>query len=289
MSTPGQANCPGQELAVRSAAQRQTNQKCGGRPADAKADIVTVAAVAEERPSISDEVLDEFMSVLGEQVSRELAEKILVSCGWNLERALAVILDGQGDQCSVQEAMAEVHVAFQPAERSAIAPTPNRHAQFRSEREQQDAEFQEGLAIDQQREMQRQREEEVEHQQQAEHQLASERAAHAEAERLEALESKRARVEQHPQPAPTEPNCCQLRVCLPSGKRFTRFFRDSDVLSLVYDWVDVSGSEEAFTTIRYVLVEQTPGKSRREFSDRAISLKDAGLPRQTLLFVADCE
>merc|ERR1712187_249016 len=150
-----------------------------------------------------------------------------------------------------------------------------------------DAEFQESLRKDRQREAQQ--EEAKRHQ---EH-LELQEAAHAEAakaRRLEALEVKRRRLEEHSEPDVKEPTCCQLRVRLPSGKCLpVRRFRGSDALSLVYDWVDVSCTDDAFTNVGYLLVQQTPGETRREFNDRELTLKEAGVSRQTMMYIAEID
>lgn len=150
-------------------------------------------------------------------------------------------------------------------------------------REQQDAELQESLIMDQMREQEEKRrrleEEELRN--------AAEAARHAEMQRQE--EEERQRVAAHqlrvesvpPEPDADAPNRVDLQIRSPDGKRTRRRFLSSHTLGQVYDYLQVEGflSEpvEAFQ-----LVSTMP---RKEYKDRNETLADAGLQGQCALML----
>mmetsp|Transcript_56495 Transcript_56495/g.121280 ORF Transcript_56495/g.121280 Transcript_56495/m.121280 type:complete len:407 (-) Transcript_56495:260-1480(-) len=158
------------------------------------------------------------------------------------------------------------------------APAVQRRIEERRDLVQdQDAEYQESLLMDQMREQARREEEAT---------LAEVRAAEERErrERNEAFEAKKRRVEEQ-EPGNDDPTRLRLVVRLPSGKRIMRNFRNTDAASLVYDWVEVTCPDEDFCSTRYSLVSQVPGGQRQELSEKTQTLKDHGVEHQSMFFV----
>lgn len=145
----------------------------------------------------------------------------------------------------------------------------------------QDAEYQESLLMDQQREAERKTQEEAERASQGAEQLAA-----AESERV--LDMKRSRVGQG-EPEKGRPDCYEILVRTPSGKRLTRRFLNTEDVSFLFDWIDVVAAEDDFTKKDYLLVARVPGMPIKELDRSSQTLKDAGLERQSMLFVSCCD
>jgi len=186
--------------------------------------------------------------------------------------------------CSPRQLMPEEQAAIDAErdERSRV------NAEFRTEVAIQDSEYQESLLMDQMREIERQSEEAANRELREAEERSAEEARQASAQRQEDLEVKRRRIEERPEPERSDPERCQLLVRTPSGKRVSRVFRNSDGVSVVYDWVDVVCADEEFTRHNYRFVSQVPGKARQELAERSATLKEQGLENQTMLLVERC-
>jgi hypothetical protein len=148
----------------------------------------------------------------------------------------------------------------------------------RAEIAMQDAEFQESLQADQRKQAEREAQEAAEY--------ASKHAENeAAAETQRVLEEKRVRISCR-EPDSTNPDCCQVVVRTPSGKRLSRRFLFTDDLTFLYDWLDVVASDDDFTKKRYLLVSRVPGMPSNELARGVQSLREAGLDRQSMLFVS---
>jgi hypothetical protein len=158
-----------------------------------------------------------------------------------------------------------------------------RHAEAQEGRrivEEQNAEFEEALAIDQVREEQeRQRREEA--------LKEEERRKAAEAERLraetESAEKLARETQEKRERLPLEPPAGEVdRVTLlfrlPRGQRLKRAFRSTDCVGSLYDFVEIEDLEMAKNA--YCLVTQVP---RRIYKDREQTLKDAGVENQSVI------
>merc|ERR1711972_1270332 len=154
-------------------------------------------------------------------------------------------------------------------------------AERREEIAVQDAEYQESLLMDQQREAERKAQQEAERASQEAEQLAA-----AEFERV--LDMKRSRVGQA-EAEKSHPDCYEIVVRTPSGKRLTRTFLNTEAVSLLFDWIDVVAAEDDFTKKDYHLVARSPSMPNKELGRSSQSLKDAGLERQSMLFVSCCD
>jgi len=141
----------------------------------------------------------------------------------------------------------------------------------------QDAEFQESLLIDQQKEELQREEAEQERQiQEVKRQAAVEVEA--------AFEAKRLRVSQ-PEADKGHPERCQVVIRTPSGKRLNRTFLGSDEVAFVYEWIDVCCADEPFTQSSYRLVSRVPGRPSKELSKNSTTLKEEGVEHQTMFFI----
>jgi hypothetical protein len=157
--------------------------------------------------------------------------------------------------------------------------------EWRAEKAAQDEEYHEALLIDQQREAAREAEAAAKAKEEEAQRVLVEQAERAQAQRQEALEAKRKIIAQ-PELPRTDPDSCQVAVRIPSGRRLIRVFRSSDTVSMLYDWLDVSCDGEGFAKVDYMLISQVPGQLRQELTERPRSLKEEGLGRQCMLFVA---
>jgi len=164
---------------------------------------------------------------------------------------------------------------LQQAMRASAAEEEARQRQ--SLRQQQDAELQESMLMDQMREQQEQKQRDEEAQLvrlEAERvQEEQQKAAEAEANKARDLEAKKARIPDEP-PAGDPRVMLQLRML--DGKKIRRAFACTDLIGAVYDYVDV----EMGTGEQYKLVSTMP---HQEFVDRSIGLSAAGLSGQVML------
>jgi len=158
-------------------------------------------------------------------------------------------------------------------------------------REEQDAALAAAMAADREREEERRRRAEAE----AEERAAAERAeAEAEAARRAAEEregERAAELERRrrdkagalpEEPEAGTPGCCVIRVRLPGGANEMRRFADASPLSAVYDWVD---SLEQSEHLEYDLASSFPRKTFPRSESAAVTLAEAGLAPQAVLFV----
>jgi len=156
-----------------------------------------------------------------------------------------------------------------------------------NEKDMQDEEYRECLLMDQHRQEQVKETEaiikqtqEIDRQQQAE-------KAELVREAASALEAKRLRVSQ-PEPDKANPDRCQVVIRTPSGKRLTRTFLFSDGLCYLYDWIDVSCSEEEFVKESYQIVSRVPGSPNKTLSKSSRTLKEEGVEHQSVFMITSC-
>jgi hypothetical protein len=86
------------------------------------------------------------------------------------------------------------------------------------------------------------------------------------------------------EPAVGEREITSLVFRMNDGSRLQRRFRNSDRLELVYDFLEAQ--ENIQLPSQYVLITNFP---RRSFSDRSMTLLEAGLTPQSALFIEDLE
>lgn len=179
----------------------------------------------------------------------------------------------------------------------------------RSLRAEQDAAYEESLALDRAKQESIAAAQEAAEAQELAEQEAAAAAAQAEADAARALaellQSKRQRLESSPEPAAGEAGSFTVVVRLPDGSRKGRRFRGSDQLQAVFDFVDVqcsgadaaaaaaaggsggaAGSDGGCGGVRpgaYRLVTQFPRKVYVEGSSQ--SLADAGITSDSALFI----
>uniref|UniRef100_A0A7S4UF83 UBX domain-containing protein n=1 Tax=Alexandrium monilatum TaxID=311494 RepID=A0A7S4UF83_9DINO len=159
---------------------------------------------------------------------------------------------------------------------------------------EQEAEYEESLRIDREREAEkalRQKEEEERRQREAAEEEAKKREAEKlEAEAEEAERVRKARVEaaleearKHltPEPEAGVPGRIQVLVRTPQGARLQRAFLGSDSVGLIYHYVNAEGGE-ALAGADYRLVSSMP---RAVYEDREATLEAAGLKGQCALLV----
>jgi hypothetical protein len=153
--------------------------------------------------------------------------------------------------------------------------------------QEQNAEFEEALAMDQVREAQEQeaREAALREEQRVQEEEEREKLEEEERQRLEAeakeqtaklLEEKRQRLPE--EPAVGEPGRVVLLFRLPRGQRRQRAFKATDCVSSLYDFVDTQDEEMAESV--YCLVTQVP---RRVYKDREQTLEAAGVENQSVI------
>ena len=154
-------------------------------------------------------------------------------------------------------------------------------------RSEQDIDFERALEADRQvREAaeseRRQREAEVDAaQNQAELEAALEISVAL--NREAALRRARERLSAEP---PAGPDTTKLRLQLPNGSKIDRRFLATSTLQGVRDYLTVYFGENDLVIESYSLSTNFPRKS---FEDNAISLRDAGLHPQSVLYVQDLE
>lgn len=149
-------------------------------------------------------------------------------------------------------------------------------------REQQEAELAESMLIDQHREQEQKRQHAAEEEVRkiAEQSRLEEEHLRQEAEQRVAaeLQSKRARLPEEPEIG--EPGRLQLMIRLPDGKRLKRCFRSSELVSVLYDFVDLQYQELAGQ--RYHIVSNMP---RKAYDDQRLTLAESGIQNQFALMV----
>jgi hypothetical protein len=158
------------------------------------------------------------------------------------------------------------------------------NAERQQEIAMQDSEYQESLLMDQHRQAEnkemeavKKKSEELERQKQAE-------KAQIEQEAAAVHEAKRLRVSQ-PEADKAHPDRLQIVIRTPSGKRLTRTFLGSDEVSFLYDWIDVTCSEENFVQDTYQVVSRMPGQPNKELPKSSRSLKEESVEHQSAFFV----
>merc|ERR1740121_1808352 len=149
-------------------------------------------------------------------------------------------------------------------------------------RDQQEAELQESMLMDQMREHQAREEREAaaamaKAEEQSRQEAANRAAQEAQQARAES-EAKRARLPEEP-PA-GDPLRVALMLRLPNGTRLQRSFRSSEAVGCLYDFVDLQCEELAGQPYR--LVSTMP---RKAYEDREPTLQDAGIKNQFVLMV----
>jgi len=148
--------------------------------------------------------------------------------------------------------------------------------QRRELQEQQEAELQESILMDQMREQnERQGREDEERALAASAELERQRQEQMQREVAE----KRARIPA--EPPSDEPGRVDLQIRAPAGQRLRRAFRGTDLLGAVYDYLDLE-LVESLIGQAYCLVSTMP---RREYPDRNKSLADSGLQGQCALLI----
>lgn len=155
--------------------------------------------------------------------------------------------------------------------------------QRKSLREQQDAEVQESMLMDQMRakeeQQKRQKEQDDEKARLEEKKRKEEEESKQRKQAAAQLEVKQSRLTAEP---PTgESGRLQLVLRLPSGKRLQRAFRTSETIGLIYDYVDIQQLEE-LEGKTYALISNMP---RKVYEDRTVSLQSAGISNQFVLLV----
>eukprot|EP00053_Salpingoeca_punica_P009578 m.85767 g.85767 ORF g.85767 m.85767 type:complete len:655 (-) comp15071_c0_seq1:283-2247(-) len=144
-------------------------------------------------------------------------------------------------------------------------------------RQEQDAEYQESLRLDREREQQRIEEaRRLENEKKAEEERIAREAAAEEAKKKE-LESKRDRLPS--EPAESEPNM-MMNIRLPDGQSIRRRFRPQETVQVIYDFVAVNSKYRDFNLVLY---------PRKPLDDKTLSLTDAGLTPRATLLVTDNE
>lgn len=155
------------------------------------------------------------------------------------------------------------------AYRTAAPPSPTSHAR-RSLRNEQDAAYEESLAMDRQREEENKRKaEEAERQlalQREEQERAEAERARFEAEKQELLERKASVLPEEPTRGSDGAMECVVR--LPDGRRCTRLFLQEHPAKHLFDFVDLQGAVDPHT---YRLVAQFPRRVLEADTSRTFS------------------
>ncbi|KAJ0399932.1 hypothetical protein ATCC90586_000118 [Pythium insidiosum] len=181
-----------------------------------------------------------------------------------------------------------------------ILATARQVQQQRSEaqllREQQDREYQESLAADRRREEearlaeQRAREEEARQEEEARRREEEQRAA--EEAKKQAIETKRQRLQDAPPSRVPPPGATYktavLKFHLHNGTRLERIFYAHDTLQTVRDFIDVEFYDREIAIVNYELATNFPKKVYGP-DLLNVSLADAGLAPQSLVFVQDLD
>jgi len=150
-------------------------------------------------------------------------------------------------------------------------------------REEQDRAYKESLALDQEKERKRKEEEKKKE----EEKLAKERE---ELEKRMKEDQLKQDLERKRNNLPSEPSSddsksiSKVRITLPNGTRLERKFLQTEKLSTLYDFVDINFLENSHFEGEYVLEKNYP---KVRFSNRNMTLQEAGLGGQVVLFVAE--
>uniref|UniRef100_A0AAV1TEE8 UBX domain-containing protein n=1 Tax=Peronospora matthiolae TaxID=2874970 RepID=A0AAV1TEE8_9STRA len=188
-----------------------------------------------------------------------------------------------------------------------ILTTARRIRQQRSEaqilREQQDVEYQESLAADRRREQEARERAELEElerlQKEEEERLAELTVRRAEEDRLRqeqeykvAIEAKRAQIADGPKSRTPPPGAgyktAVIKFHLHNGTRLEHIFYAHDTLKSVRDFIDVAFYDREIPIQNYELATNFP---KRVYGPEllAVTLADAGLAPQALVFVQDLD
>lgn len=163
-------------------------------------------------------------------------------------------------------------------------------------REQQDREYQESLEADRQREealrLQEQLALEAQQREEEERQRALEEQKRAEQARKDTIEAKRALLLDAPAsripPAGASYKTATLKFHLHNGTRLERIFYAHDTLQRVRDYIDVEFFDREIAITNYELATNFPKKVYgADMVD--VTLQDAGLAPQSLVFVQDLD
>ena len=216
-----------------------------------------------------DDILVQFMAMIGDDVLPETAVEILEMHDWSLEAALSSIFDDPSrmqrttGSSDLHSGLSNPYASQRPSGDSVIdldipedADEDTRWAvseslesgSFATQRSLQDEEYQESLRIDQ----------------------ARQSAAREAAERRNWIPS---------EPAAGEPDRLQLMIRFPDGKRLSRAFRSTEEVQVVADFVEAAGGLASGT---FRLASAHP---RRVFAALTLSLADSGVENQSTLVV----
>jgi len=214
-----------------------------------------------------DDILVQFMAMIGDDVLPETAAELLAMHGWNLEAAFGSIFD---EPSRMQRTSATVDLRdgskpFIPQQRtgsiinldapnyfdedlSNVDDSSSESRSFATQRSLQDEEYRDSLRIDQAR-------------QNAEG-LAMER---------------RSRMLQ--EPPLDDPDRVPLMIRLPNGKRVRRAFKRVDSVSVIFDFIEDSSS---LVRGGYRLLATHP---RQVYADGSANLADAGIQSHSSLVI----
>ena len=217
-----------------------------------------------------DEILVQFMAMIGDDVSPEAAAEILSMHDWSLDLALSSIFDDHNRmrRSSATANLLDANNVFTSNQRreSFIDIESDDHVndipelanvedvdEFSLHRSIQDREYSESLRID------RAREKDI--------QKTTDMIPDSFTQ---------------PEPPLGAPNRIQLLLRLPDGKRISRAFLSSDTLQIVINFAKVSSKLD--TILR--LVSPAP---RKMFGDLTLSLAQAGIENQSILVLEKIE
>jgi hypothetical protein len=168
---------------------------------------------------------------------------------------------------------------FRPQPAAAAAPVDQREVDERRRVvEEQDAALRQAMEEDRRRaeeKRERERAEEAERQ----------RKIQEEKRKEEEFASKRARI--RPEPDASTPEIANIRFQFPGGSKILRRFNGSDTVGYVRDVLDIHLVDVLKTpSLRYALMLNYPKKT---LEDNEVSLKDAGLVPQAVVFLQDLD
>mmetsp|Transcript_39748 Transcript_39748/g.124867 ORF Transcript_39748/g.124867 Transcript_39748/m.124867 type:complete len:418 (+) Transcript_39748:99-1352(+) len=243
---------------------------------------------------------DNFLFWMGSLVDSEAfnVSMLLRASGFPYVAVITTTIDNQTTVCDAHEGLVSREALMnwlmnimetQGPQLVAQRAEAEERAMDRRIREEQDLAFQQSLLEDQLREReaeeQRKREEEereraLREQQQAEAaaRRAEEEAARNEVERLRRKEEKK---ELFMGPEPTGEGTSLIAIKLPDGSRLQRRFCYTDKVQAIYDFLD------AFADIEFDHFDVATNMPKVIYSDRSLSIEDAGLKPQALLFVQE--
>jgi len=169
--------------------------------------------------------------------------------------------------------------AARPAPAAVVNPAEARAAEERRRvLEEQDAALRAAMEEDRRREEEKRARERQEEEERRRKQEEEER-------RVKEFENKKAQI--RPEPATGSPGITTLRFQFPGGSKMNRRFHESDTVQYVRDVLDIHLADQLKTPgLRYALVLNYPKKT---IEDNAVTLKDAGLVPQAVLFLQDLD